>query len=233
MRDAQLVGLIARQRFSAVLLDSQHGFHTESSFLECIPQIVMAGKTPMARIPVGRWDLCERLLDFGALAVVAPMINCADDARAFVAAAKYPPIGSRSHGPRHAASLYGLTPSEYLQMANENTLAIAQIETVEAYNNLDEILAIDGIDGVLMGPSDFSISVTGRIVPDNYGPDTVDMVRVIAEKTRAAGKIAAAFTSSAEHSNLVHSMGYRLISITMDGSMVSAGAAKAFENIDF
>ncbi|MGI9352133.1 MAG: HpcH/HpaI aldolase family protein [Rhizobiaceae bacterium] len=233
MRDPQLVATIARQNFGAVLLDAQHGFHDEVSFQNCIPIVVTAGKSPLVRIPVGRWDLCERVLDFGALGVVAPMINCREDAVAFANAAKYPGTGTRSYGPRHAATLYDMTSDEYVTQSNDCTKAFAQIETRQAYENLDEILSVDGIDGILMGPSDFSISVTGNQTPDAYGKETVDLVANIAERTRAAGKVAAAFTLSTEHSNLVHSMGYRLISITMDGSIIAAGSEKAFKNLDF
>ncbi|MEM9277648.1 MAG: aldolase/citrate lyase family protein [Pseudomonadota bacterium] len=233
MRDTQLVGAIARQGYSAVLLDAQHGFHDEQSFLECIPHIIMAGKSPIVRIPVDRWDLCQRALDFGALSVVAPMINTIDDALAFAKATKFPATGDRSYGPRYAASLYGISTDEYVTSANAHTFSLAQIETAEAYQNLDDILSVDGIDGVLMGPSDFSISVTGNQTPDVYGNETVDMIRDIAERTRSKGKVAAAFTMNAEHANLVYSMGYRLISITIDSSIVSDGAAKSFEGLDF
>ncbi|MEM9330664.1 MAG: aldolase/citrate lyase family protein [Pseudomonadota bacterium] len=233
MRDPQLVSTIARQDFQAVLLDSQHGYHNEASFLESIPLIVLAGKTPLVRIPVNRWDLCERVLDFGALGVVAPMINTLEEAKVFAAAVKYPKIGSRSYGPHHAAMLYGLTSKEYVIEANDATIALAQIETLEAYKNLDAILSVDGIDGVLMGPSDFSISVTGQQVPDPYGSDTVKIIADIAERTNALGKVAAAFTVTAEHANLVHSMGYRLISIGSDSQIVTSGAEKCFENLAF
>ena len=233
MRDPQMVASLARQNFDAVLLDAQHGFHDEVSFQNCIPLIVAAGKSPLVRIPVRRWDLCERVLDFGALGIVAPMINCREDAEAFANAAKFPNTGTRSYGPRHAASLYGLSTDEYVVQSNDCTKAFAQIETMQAYENLDEILKVDGIDGILMGPSDFSISVTGNQIPDVYGPDTVEMITDIAKRTRAAGKHAAAFTMSADHANLVHSLGYRLISLNIDSSLIATGSEKSFEGLDF
>lgn len=233
MRDPQLVATIARQPFGAVLLDCQHGFHDEASVLNCIPHIVSAGKSPLIRIPVGRWDLVERALDFGVLGVVAPMINTVNDARAFAKAAKYIHAGSRSYSPRHAAQYYGITPDEYMNLANDCTKTFAQIETREAYENLDDILAVDGIDGVLMGPSDFSISVTQNRIPDNYGPDTIDMIADIAKRTRAVGKHAAAFTTRADHANLVYSMGYRLIALGLDSGIVAQGSQALFDGLEF
>ncbi len=232
-RDQQYVSTLARQYFSAILMDCQHGYHNEGSVLDCIPHIVAAGKSPLVRIPVDRWDLCERVLDFGALGVVAPMINNGDDARAFADAMKYIDKGTRSYSPRHAAQIYGISPDDYINLANDCTMSLAQIETREAYDNLDDILAVDGIDGILMGPADFSISVTGNRIPDNYGAETIDMIRDIAERTRKAGKYAAAFTGTSEQANMVHSMGYRLISLTLDSTVVAKGSAAAFQNLKF
>ena len=231
LRDPQLVGMLARQNYDAVILDMQHGFHNEESVLAAIVQVVLAGKSPLVRLPVETWDIAEKVLDFGALGIIAPMINNAADAARFAKAAKFPGIGSRSYGPRYAADLYGITPAEYMDTANDLTLALAMIETREAYDNLDDILATEGIDGILMGPSDFSISVRGNVQPDAYGPETVGLVEDIAKRTRAAGKIATAFTMQSEHTNLVHGFGYRLISTAMDGQLVQSGAAKNLEGV--
>lgn len=231
--DGLLTRHVANQGFDALVLDAQHGFHDEASLLNCIQQVAQVGKSPLVRLPLDRWDLVQRVLDFGALGVVAPMINNADDALRFAQSAKYPGIGSRSYAPRHAASLYGMSVEEYVLAANEQTLALAQIETREAYDNLDDILAIDGIDGILMGPSDFSIFVTGNPLPDQYGEGTIGLVEDIAKRTRAAGKIAAAFTLNPAHARKCHDFGYRLISVAMDSSLVQAGAADILSRTDF
>ncbi len=231
--DPQFSATVARLPFDAIVLDGQHGFHDENTMLNCIPHVVMAGKSPLVRIPRDRWDLCERALDFGTLGVIAPMVNTVEEARAFARAAKFPKTGERSHGPRHAASLYGISVNEYIECADSCTLAFAQIETREAYDNLDEILAVDGIDGVLMGPADFSIFVTGETIPDPYGAGTVDMVADIAKHARRAGKHAAAFTVTQEHANLVHEQGYRLISVALDTSILAQGAAQVLKGLDF
>ena len=230
-RDPQLTGMIARQSFDSIVFDAQHGFHNEDSLIDCIPQVVMAGKAPLVRLPLNRWDMCEKALDYGVLGVIAPMINTGQDAETFAKAAKYPKTGARSYAPRYAAALYGISTEEYVEAAEHCTLSFAQIETEEAYNNLDDILAVDGIDGVLMGPSDFSIFVTGNPVPDAYGSGTIEMIEDVAKRARAAGKHAASFTLQASHANQCRDFGYRLISIAMDGSIVPAGAAASFDGI--
>jgi len=228
----QFAGVLAQQPFDGVTLDAQHGFYDEKSLADTIPQVLLAGKAPLVRIPLNRWDLCERVLDFGAVAVIAPMINTKANAEQFAQAAKYPKIGNRSYGPATAAALHGITNAEYVLKANESTLALAQIETQEAYDNLDDILNVEGIDGVLMGPSDFSISVTGEPLPDAYGDGTHDMVADIAQRTNQAGKIAAAFTVNAEQANLVKSMGYKLVSIMFDAHMIANASNAAFDGLD-
>ncbi len=233
LRDPQLAGAFARERYDAVVLDMQHGFHGDESILAAIAVILAAGKSPIVRIPVRRWDLAERALDYGALGVIAPMTNTVEDAQAFAKVMKYSPLGTRSHGPRYAASLFDIDSSTYLRESASCTLAFAMIETKEAYDNLDGILGVEGIDGVLMGPSDFSISVRGKVDPDAYGPDSVKLVEDVAKQTRAAGKIAAAFAIQADHANLVHKFGYRLIAVSLDGSVIKNGAAADFEGLDF
>jgi len=230
-RDPQIVKALSEQEFDVVVFDAQHGFHDETSILNALPGILAAGKSPIVRLPLDRWDMAQKVLDFGALGVVAPMINTRQDAETFAASAKFPKLGARSYAPRYAASLYGLSVNDYVLNANQSTLALAQVETRESYENLDDILAVEGIDGILMGPSDFSIFMTGNQIPDAYGPDTIDAVADVAKRTRAAGKVAAAFCLSTKHANQLADFGYQLISITMDSSIVGAGAAKAFEGI--
>ena len=84
--DALTVEILARQGFDAVTLDMQHGGHHEDSVLRCIAPIQAAGKPVIVRVPVGRFDMASRALDFGAEAVIAPMVNSVADARAFAAA---------------------------------------------------------------------------------------------------------------------------------------------------
>ncbi len=98
-----------------------------------------------------------QVLDAGADGVIVPMVNTEDDARRAVAAAKYPPHGVRSWGPRRAALKY-TDADAYTRNANAS-LVFAQIETAEAVSNLDAILAVPGLDGVMIGPGDLAISL--------------------------------------------------------------------------
>ena len=113
-----------------------------------IAAVRQGGAAPIVRVPLGDFALVSRALDFGAEGIIAPMINTAADARAFAAAAKYPPIGERSWGPHRATTLAGLADQTvYLREANDHVVTLAMIETRTALKNLDAIIETRGIDG--------------------------------------------------------------------------------------
>ena len=220
--------------FDAITLDMQHGLHTDATIIDDVASVAISGKPAIVRIPVGRFEFASRALDIGAHAVIAPMINTVEDARAFASFMKYPPIGDRSHGVTQAVHVLGrLTVSEYLANADHQTMAFAMIETREAVGNLDAILDVDGIDGVLVGPSDISISYLQSPVPDAFGESTSEVMGEIAAKTRAKNKTAALFCLTAERVDLAHAMGYRLMAIGVDSLYISQGADTMIDQITF
>ena len=231
--DPRYLEVIAEHEFDAVVLDMQHGFFDETSIQNAIATLVTRGKAPLVRIPLARWDTASRVMDFGALAVIAPMINSAEDARAFVAATRFVPLGERSFGPRHAASLYRIDSNEYLREFDQCSLALAMIETREAYDNLDQIIAVDGIDGVLIGPGDLSISFRQDPVPDAYGVDTIEVVRDIVARCRQAGKTTAAFSFDPEAANMLNQLEVDIISVGLDVSYIADGVKSHISGLDF
>ncbi len=108
---------LAREGFSAVAIDMQHGLWDVAAAADAIAAIHHAGSAPLLRVPAGDFAFASRALDFGAQGVIAPMINSAADARTFVAAAKYPPLGERSWGPMRATMLTGIDQRDYLRRA--------------------------------------------------------------------------------------------------------------------
>src|ERR1700693_5593580 len=137
---------LARDGFAAVTIESQHGLWDVGGILNGIAAIRQGGGAPIVRVPLNDFALVSRALDFGAEGIIAPMINTAADARAFAAAAKYPPIGERSWAPPRLTSLAGLTDqSVYLREANDNVITLAMIETRTALGNLEAIVDTPGI----------------------------------------------------------------------------------------
>ena len=231
--DPRYLEAIAGHSFDAVVLDMQHGFFDETSIQNGIATLVARGKAPLVRIPLARWDTASRVMDFGALAVIAPMINTAADARALVSATRFVPVGERSFGPRHAAALYGIDSNEYLDEFDHCSLVLAMIETREAYNNLDEIIEVGGIDGVLIGPGDLSISFRQNRIPDAYGIDTIDVVKDVVIRCKNAGKKTAAFSINPEVANMLNGLGVDIISVGVDDSYISCGVEDHISGLNF
>ncbi|WP_428983032.1 HpcH/HpaI aldolase family protein [Pseudohoeflea coraliihabitans] len=221
-----LAAALGRTPFEGIVLDLQHGMHDEASAFASIAGISTEGKPALLRIPVGRNDLASRALDAGCSAVIAPMINSLAEAEAFAAAMKYPPLGERSFGPSQALRLdHAHTVGSYFKAANSETLALAMIETRAAVEICDDILALDGIDGVFVGPADLSISWTEGAKVDPDLPATQPVLADIADKALAAGKIPAIYATSPEAAVRYADLGYRLISAASDEQILRTGAA--------
>lgn len=223
--DPLVAEFLARSRFDAVTLDMQHGSHTTESVMRGVPAITLAGKPAVVRVPVGRFEMASRALDFGASAVIAPMVNSIADAKAFASFMKFPPLGERSWGPTRVLALQGGTPPQtYLESANRDTMAIAMIETRAAQAALDGILAVEGIDGVFVGPSDFSIALSNgaKIEPSNEA--MLKAAGGIARKASDAGKVPCTLCASAEAAKRALDLGFRFIALNSDIGYLTAGA---------
>lgn len=223
--DPMTVEALATTDFDSVTMDMQHGGHDDASVLRCIPHILNAGKPAIVRIPVGRNDLASRVLDFGADAVIAPMINSVADAKAFADAMKYPPLGGRSWGANLGVARRGIAGGQaYLEAANSQTLAFAMIETRQAFDLADEIIAVDGIDGIFVGPSDFSIGWTGGKTVNPKLPELQEAIAIIAAKVKAAGKLSAIYCIEAAQAAPYAAMGFQFMTIQSDNGYMAAGA---------
>jgi 4-hydroxy-2-oxoheptanedioate aldolase len=224
VNDAAVAEALAYEDFDAVTLDLQHGDLDFVGASQAILAVALAGKPTIARIPVGAFALASRLVDAGAAAIIAPMIDDAATARRFAEQVKFPPLGQRSWGPRAAQKLTGLEGPEYLHGANALTLAIAMIETREALAALDAILATPGIDGVFVGPNDLSIALSRG---DAIAPDGAEVERALVEvaaRAAAHGKFAGLFCHDGRRAKWAAERGFALRSVSSDLSLLRAAA---------
>ncbi|MBZ9653408.1 HpcH/HpaI aldolase family protein [Phyllobacterium lublinensis] len=233
LTDPLVMEALARTPLDAVLLDMQHGAHDTASIVSLVGILRSAQKHAMVRVPVGRFDMASRALDFGADGVVAPMINSADDARLFARAMKYPPIGERSWGQlRGRPGSYGSGGSGgYLREVNEATLAFAMIETRTAYDALDDILAVDGIDGVFVGPSDFSIAWSNGQEVDAGSEAIIEPLSMIAAKAKAAGKLCGIYGATPSLAKRFAGLGYSYIPLAVDTAYLTLGVQSLLDAI--
>ena len=216
LADPLSAGLMARAGFDAVLLDQQHGRHDFASSLAGLTELALAGTPGIVRAPVGGFAMASRMLDAGAVGIVAPMINTVEDARALVAHTKYPPLGQRSWAPDRALQLLGMSGPDYLAGANALSLTLAMCETAEAIAALDAILAVPGIDGILVGPADLSIALARGSAIDPLGAAVTAALNEIVGRTRNADKIACAFAHAPERAAEMAGMGFQLVSVQCD-----------------
>ncbi|MEQ9180924.1 MAG: aldolase/citrate lyase family protein [Nitratireductor sp.] len=222
--DALTVEIVAGQGFDAVTLDMQHGGHHEDSVVRSLAPGLAADRHANVRIPVGRCGMASRALGLGAEAVIAPMINSIVDARRFAAAMKYPPVGQRSWGPNFALPRRGPQDGqEWLQSQNGATTAFAMIETREALAALDDILAVPGIDGVFVGPSDFSIAWSGGARFDPGLDDMMDAIADIAARAARAGKLAGIYVVDPALCGRYRAMGYGLFALGSEHVYMARG----------
>ena len=150
---AELGGLAG---YDFVCVDLQHGLATEATLLSMFQAARGAGAVPMARLAWNEPWLIMRALDIGAAGVILPLIDNAAEAARAVEACRYPPNGRRSYGPIRAEMTAGSTDPEIL---GGDALCFAMIETRDGLDNLDEIAATPGLDGLYIGPSDLSIAL--------------------------------------------------------------------------
>ena len=146
-----------------------------------------AGGAPVVvRVPSSDIAWTKRVLDTGAEGIVLPQAQSAQDVRDFVSACRYPNMGTRGYGPRRPSNYGRNGGDDYIRHANENLFVAVQIESVGAYNDLDEILAVDGLDSVFLGPNDLSGSM-GMPYEISH-PDVVAAVETTISKAKQAGK---------------------------------------------
>jgi 4-hydroxy-2-oxoheptanedioate aldolase len=216
--------LYARQGWDAVTLDLQHGLIGYDSAIAILQAIAAADVVPLVRLPWLDPSAIMKMLDAGVLGLICPMINTAAQAEQLVRYAKYPPRGERSLGPLRAAMLDG---DDYAGGANEAISVFAMIETAEALKNLDAILAVDGIDGIYVGPGDLAVSLGVEPRMQGYDPQVDRAIDRIAARCAARGAIAGILAPTPEAGARMIARGFRFLTMSSDARAL-AGQARAW-----
>lgn len=156
--DESVAEIMARAGFDWLTIDMEHSAITLDKAQNLIRVIGLCGVVPLVRVGENDPVIIKRVMDSGAHGVIVPMVNSGDEAEAAVKAVKYPPVGKRGVGLARAQG-YGLEFDKYKRWVNKESLVIVQVEHIEAVNNLDDILSVDGVDGFIVGPYDLSGSM--------------------------------------------------------------------------
>lgn len=203
-------------------IDMQHGVIDTQAAASIMTAMKTTDTTPVVRVPSNDLGTINRALDHGAMGIVCPLVNSRLEAEQLVDAVRYPPEGSRSWGPIRAS----IGNPDYTKEAKDAIMAIAMIETKQAFENLDDILDTPGLDAILVGPNDlgFSFGNWPQAMPDD--PATVDAIKTIAERANEKGVLPGIHCGDPAMAKEMFSWGYRFASVGVDlGHLVGAADA--------
>lgn len=209
--------LMANIGYDALTIDMQHGLADFQMTLSMLQAISTTPTVPLIRLPWNEPSVIMKVLDAGAMGLICPMIETAEDTAGFVRACRYPPQGIRSYGPIRARLYAG---DDYYAEANRNILAFAMIETAASVENLAEIAATPGLDGLFVGPFDLSVSLGLPKIADFSDPELLNILRQVQQISKEKRLVPGIFTASVEDAALVAEMGFRLVSNRSDTDML-------------
>jgi len=177
--------IMAFAGFDFVIVDLEHAPLTLETAYRLINLAVLAGVSPLVRVPDHGASTIQRVLDAGAHGILVPHVDSVADAEAVTRAARFPPRGRRGSGGTSRAGQWGLRPTaDYLSFGNDQALCIAQLESREAVDRAADILALDGIDAVFVGAADLALSL--GVSPRE--PAVLDSIDQVIKAAAAAGK---------------------------------------------
>lgn len=214
--------ICARAGFDWLLFDGEHAPNTAQTLLAQLQAVAAFAVEPVARVPMGEPVAIKQYLDLGFSTLLVPMVDSAEQARAIVAATRFPPRGTRGVASATSrASGFGADRT-YLATAHDRVTVIAQIESRAALEAIAAIAAVDGIDALFIGPGDLAGSL------GHLGDPGHDTVQTAIDRAKAAidaaGKPAGIFALSPGDARRRIAEGYRLVSLGTDIGLITAGA---------
>ncbi|MCD1266983.1 2,4-dihydroxyhept-2-ene-1,7-dioic acid aldolase [Shinella sumterensis] len=218
--------IMAAQGYDSLTIDMQHGIVGYDGAVPMLQAMRASGVTPLVRVPWLDPADIMKALDAGAYGVICPMINTRAEAERLVSYVRYPPNGVRSFGPSRALFSAG---AGYAAQADDEMICLAMIETAQAYENLEDILATPGLDGVYIGPADLTLGLQGkRYAPgfDRREPEMIEAIKTILHAAHKAGKRAALHNGTPDYAAEAVGWGFDFVTVTNDVRLL-AGAAEA------
>ena len=212
---------MAHQGWDSLTIDMQHGVVDYQAALAMLTAISTTETVPLVRVPWLDQGIIMKMLDAGAYGVICPMINSAEEARRLVAACRYPPAGVRSFGPIRALLYAG---ADYATYANDTVLSFAMIETRDGLDNLEEIAAVEGLDGFYVGPSDLSLALGCAPKLDQEEAPVVEAIDRIVRVAKENGKAAGIHNMTPEYALKMIDKGYSFVTIGSDARLMVTAA---------
>lgn len=213
--------ILAGAGFDCIVID---GEHAPNDITTLLPQLqAMRGGTaePVFRVPWNDMVIIKRALDVGARSLLIPFVQNAEEAQKAVAAARYPPLGIRGVAVVPRVNDYGRVQN-YHRNAHLDTCILVQVETRAAMKEIEAIAAVEGVDGVFIGPSDLSADMGHLANPRE--PTVQAALKEAAQRIRAAGKSAGFLTGNADDAEAYFEMGYNFTAVGSDVGILARAA---------
>ncbi|WP_229379854.1 HpcH/HpaI aldolase family protein [Fibrella forsythiae] len=223
----ELSELLSLAGFDWLFIDMEHGTMSSGEAQRML-QAVKNGCSAVIRVAENTPMLIKQALDIGADGVIVPLVNTASEAKQAVDSARYPPVGNRSVGIARAHD-YGMNFTDYIQRANDSVAVIIQIEHEEAVRNLDDILAVDGIDGVFIGPYDLSGSLNK--LGDVFSEPVQEAIRTVKIKCSEKGIPIGLFLQKTDTIQAELASGTTFLAVGTDTFFVWSGAKQVLESV--
>lgn len=223
MADPYLAEVSATAGFDWLLIDGEHAPNDVRSTLASLQAVAPYRSQAVVRAVSGDTALIKQLLDIGAQNLLIPMVDTADQARAIVSATQYPPLGVRGVGSAVGRASRWSSRTNYLDVADGEVCLLVQAESVRALENLESICAVDGVDGVFIGPADLAASMGHRGKPGH--PDVQGAIEQAMRTIVASGKAAGTLTSDPKLARRYLELGCTFVATGVD-VLLYAGAAR-------
>ena len=230
MTNSMVSEIFGRLGYDYIWIDSEHSENNYTSIRNHITAVNAGGTPAIVRVSQNDFNHVKRILEMGPQGIVFPMVNSVKDAEDAVRFSTYPPIGIRGFGPLRAVN-YGIDDmSEFIRTADRNLCRFIQIESVQAIDNLEEIIKIDMIDGYIFGPCDLSgtLGELGNI----YGEKTQNCIKKAIEILKKHNKTIGISLGTTDKNELQfwHDLGINMISSGTDYDYIMRGARENLRN---
>lgn len=228
LSDPAIIEIFGRVGYDWLVVDTEHAASNTLTVQAMLQAGAPTEALVLARVLHLDEDEIRRFLDIGSPGILCPFIHTGDDARRLVRGCQYPPQGIRGYGPRRA-STFGLDAIEYFETANDAILSIPIIESKEAIENIEAIVATEGIDAIMIGPMDLSISL--GIFKQFDDPIYLTAIEKVRRACRKHGKAMGTGVYSLEHARRCAAEGDQLLLIGADDGFLTAEALRVLEDV--
>ena len=219
--DPYIAELVGKSGFDWVVIDGEHTPNDVPLLARQIQVLDPLPTSAIVRLPVGDVNLIKQVLDTGAQTLLIPMVNTAEQAKQLVAAMRYAPQGMRGMGGALARSTNFGRDAEYVATANDQMCLLVQIETREGLENLDAIMAVDGVDGLFVGPADLSADMGFPGKPN--APEMQALISETLGRIKAGGKAAGIIDFSDDAVTRHYASGAQYVAVGADVTFLSRG----------